>query len=98
MPYPRECLRWGTLGLAGLVAVAAPAFALGLPDLDALAGLERGRWQIKDAQGGGARSICLGDPVAFVQLEHGGVTCDQEVLASEARAATVQYSCPGRGY
>ena len=90
--------RWGALGLAGLFAVAAPVFALALPKLEALAHLEPGRWQISDATGAPARSVCLGDPTAFVQLEHRGVSCGQEVLASEASAATVQYTCPGRGF
>ena len=94
----RGRLRWGALGLAGVFAIAAPVFALALPDLEALAKLERGRWQIIDKPGAAARSICLGDPVALVQLEHRGASCGREVLASEASAATVQYTCPGRGF
>jgi hypothetical protein len=97
MSYLRGRLRWGALGLAGLLAVAAPVFAFALPDLEALSTLERGRWQLRDAKGAG-RSICLGDPTALVQLEHEGVSCDQEIVASLAASATVQYSCPGRGY
>jgi hypothetical protein len=98
MSQLRGHLRRGALGLAGSLAVAAPVFALALPDLEALSRLELGRWQISDAQGGPGRSICLADPTAFVQLEHGGVSCGQEVLASEASVATVQYTCPGRGF
>jgi hypothetical protein len=91
-------LRRGALGLAGGFAVAAPVFALALPSLEALSQLERGRWQISDAQGGIPSSICLGDPAAFLQLEHPGISCGREVLANEAGAATVQYTCPGRGF
>ena len=98
MSQLRGRLRRGALGLAGTIAVAAPVFALALPSLEALAHLERGRWQISDAQGGTAGSICVGDPTAFLQLEHQGVACGQEVLANEAGAATVQYTCPGRGF
>lgn len=90
-------LRRGALGLAGLAAVAAPVFAFVLPDLEALSKLERGRWQLSDTEGV-ARSVCLRDPAALVQLEHEGLSCGQEVVASEASAATVQYSCPGRGF
>lgn len=97
MSYLHSRLRRGALGLAGLVAVAAPVFAFALSDLPAFAQLERGRWQLRDAAGG-SRSICLGDPTAFVQLEHSGVSCEQEILASEKGAATVQYSCSGHGY
>ncbi|MGA9581636.1 MAG: hypothetical protein WBR13_06675 [Allosphingosinicella sp.] len=95
MSHPRGGLRWGALGLAGLLAVAAPAFAL--PALEALSKLERGRWQLRD-DAGEPRSICLANPRALVQLEHSGVSCAQEVIANEPGAATVQYSCPGRGF
>jgi hypothetical protein len=97
MSYLRGRLRWGALGLAGLIAVAAPVFAFALSDLPAFSKLERGRWQLRDPAGE-LRSICLGDPTALVQLEHEGIGCDQEVLASGTGAATVQYSCSGHGY
>jgi hypothetical protein len=97
MSYLRGRSRWGALGLAGVFAVAAPVFALAVPNLGALAKLERGRWELRDVEGAG-RSVCLADPAAFVQLEHEGASCAKEVLASEAGAATVEYSCPGRGF
>jgi hypothetical protein len=97
MLNPRGRLRWGALGLAGLLAVAAPVFALAVPKLEALAKLEPGRWQLSEADGAG-RSICVADPAALVQLEHEGASCEQEVLASEAGGATVEYTCPGRGF
>jgi hypothetical protein len=78
--------------------VAAPVFAFGLSDLEALSRLERGRWQIGEAKGAGARSLCLGDPAALVQLEHRGISCGREVIASEAGGATIHYTCPGRGF
>jgi len=90
-------LRWGALGLAGVIAVAAPVFAFALPGLEAFAQLERGKWQLRDAAGE-PRSICLGDPAVLIQLEHGGISCEQEILANEKGGATVQYTCPGRGY
>jgi hypothetical protein len=98
MSQLRGHVRWGALGLAGLFAAAAPLFALALPDLEALSHLERGRWQIQDMAGGPPSSVCVRDSAAFVQLEHRGVDCGQEVLASEASAATIQYTCPGRGF
>jgi hypothetical protein len=98
MSQLRGRLRRGALGLAGLTAVAAPVFALSLPGLEALSHLERGRWQISNAQGGIPSSICLGDPAAFLQLEHPGISCGQEVLASEPSTTIVQYTCPGRGF
>lgn len=97
MSFMRGRMRWGALGLAGLIAVAAPVFAFALPDLEAFSQLERGRWQLRDAAGE-SRSICLGDPTELVQLEHAGISCEQEILANGKGAATVQYSCPGHGY
>jgi hypothetical protein len=97
MSYLRGRLRWGALGLAGFIAVAAPVFAFALPELQALSKLERGRWQLSSAQGP-ARSICIGNPAALIQLEHERVSCGHEVLANEAGAATVQYTCPGHGF
>lgn len=99
MSYVRGRLRWGALGLAGFfaVAVAAPVLAISVQKPEALAKLEPGRWQLRETDGA-ARSICVADPVALVQLEHEGVGCSQEVLTSEAGAATVEYSCPARGF
>ncbi len=90
-------MRWGALGLAGFVAVAAPVFAFAVPDLEAFSQLERGRWQLRDANGE-TRSICLGAPAALIQLEHAGASCEQEILANDKGGATVQYSCSGRGF
>ena len=98
MSRMRVLSRRGALGLAGLLAAAAPVLALAVPDLEALARLERGRWQIGDPSGRAPRSICLGDPALLVQLEHPGASCGQEVIASDANGATVQYSCQGRGF
>ncbi len=97
MSNPRGRLRRGALGLAGFVAVAAPVLAFALPDLEALSKLERGRWQLRDPAGQ-SRSICLGDPAILIQLEQEGVSCDREIIASDKGGATVQYTCPGRGF
>lgn len=97
MSHLRGRLRWGALGLAGFFAVAAPVLAFSVPKLESLAKLEPGRWQLREADGAG-RSLCLADPAALVQLEHEGVSCESEVLASEDGAATVEYTCPGRGF
>jgi hypothetical protein len=90
-------MRWGALALAGLLAAAGPVFAFALADLEAFSKLERGRWQLRDSAGA-PRAICLGDPSALIQLEHGGARCEQEVVQSDNGGATVQYSCPGRGF
>lgn len=98
MSQVRGRVRRGAFGLAGVIAAAAPVFAFAPPVVEALAGIDRGRWQVSDSQGAEARSICLGDPAALLQLEHRGADCPLEVLASGPGTATVQYSCPGRGF
>jgi hypothetical protein len=97
MSYLRGRWRWGALGPAGFVAAAAPVFALAVPDSELLSQLERGKWQLRDSAGQ-PRSICLGDPAVLIQLEHEGVSCEREILSSGKSGATVQYSCPGRGF
>lgn len=97
MSYLRGRLRWGALGLAGLIAVAAPVFAFALVDVEAFSQLERGRWQLRNSAGE-TRSMCLADPAALVQLEHEKVSCEHEIVASDKGGATVQYTCSGRGY
>ena len=97
MSFLRGRLRWGALAPAGLLAVAAPVFAFAPLSLEAFSQLERGRWQLRDSSGQ-PRSICLADPTALVQLEHAGIRCAPEILTNEKGTATVQYSCPGRGF
>ncbi len=90
-------MRW-RLGLAGLIAVAAPAFAYALPRLEAFSQIERGRWQLR-GHSGESRSICFdADPTVLIQIEHGGIDCEQDIVADGKAGATVQYNCPGRGF
>ncbi len=90
--------RWGALAMAGAAIVAAPAFGFAVGSLAALGQLERGRWQIVDSEGGIRHSLCLGDPMQLVQLEHRGGACSRELVSSATGGGTVQYSCPGRGF
>ena len=98
MPHLRGRSRRGALLLAGLIAAALPAHALSVSASGAFSKVERGRWLLRNADEGAERAICFGDPVAFVQIEHRGARCTHEVIANDGAAATVQYSCPGRGY
>ncbi|TFI57841.1 hypothetical protein E2493_12665 [Sphingomonas parva] len=90
--------RGRALLLTGAV-LAGPALAAASADIAALAGLERGRWEVRDLDSGETRpALCLGDPAQLIQLEHAGASCPSEVVASASGAATVQYSCSGRGF
>jgi hypothetical protein len=65
----------------------------------ALAGIEPGRWQVRDLDAAMApASICIGDPQVLVRFEHRASDCPAEVVEQGAGAATVQYSCAGQGF
>lgn len=82
--------------LAGwaVAALATPAQA---PGFAALAGLERGQWQLREA-GGPSRSVCLGDPATLFQQRHRGAQCSRLVIENTPTTATVGYTCPGTGH
>ena len=89
-------MRRGAPLLVGIALVAVPAGAVGIT---ALSKIERGRWQVREL--GSAippGSVCIGDAAALVQYEHRAALCTSEVVEDGATAATVQYSCPGRGF
>jgi hypothetical protein len=72
--------------------------ALGAGPAAMLGKLERGQWLVKPYEKGApARSLCVSDPKALLQLEHGG-GCSQEVLTADGNRAVVEYSCGGRGF
>lgn len=66
--------------------------------LTALKGIERGQWQLKDADGAPPRAVCLSNPAALLQLAHGTAQCSHFVVENSARVATIHYTCPGHGY
>ncbi|WP_448502230.1 hypothetical protein [Sphingomonas sp.] len=84
------------IAASGMMVLAAPAQA---PALKVLGGLERGSWQLRERDGGGVETLCLGDAQALLQLRHPGLSqCTRFVIADAARAGTVHYSCPGAGH
>jgi hypothetical protein len=91
--------RRGALILAGIALLALPAHAAA-PAIAALNTLEKGRWQVRELDGATTpAALCLGNPEVLVRFPHrGDPLCALEVLASGPAAATVQYSCKGRGF
>lgn len=84
------------LSLAGSGIVHAQADRAALA---ALRIIERGKWQLRaGGPGGEARQLCVRDPNALLQIEHGNAQCTHLVVENSARTATIQYSCPGRGH
>jgi hypothetical protein len=68
--------------------------------IGALTKLEKGLWQVRALDGGTSpAAICLGNPAVLLRFEHRAAgSCSWEVVESGAAAATVQYSCGGRGF
>lgn len=87
------------LVLTGIALFAIPAEAAA-PVIAALAKLQRGKWQVRELDGATpAANICIGDPDQLIRFAHRvGPLCNTEILHNGATAATVQYSCPGRGF
>lgn len=82
------------LGSAG-AGFSQPAQA---PVLPALSLVQPGQWALKARDAAENRSICVADPRALLQVRHNGFSCNRFVIASNAKDATVHYSCPGAGY
>lgn len=94
MDMVRATMIRAAIAAAALVAGAA----LGAESLQALASVAPGVWQLHEigAQGAG-RAICVRDPRALLQIEHGTANCTQSVIDQSATKATVRYACPGLG-
>lgn len=84
--------------MAAALVCAAPALAFVIPDIGPLSKLERGRWVVREIEGPQRHSLCLGSSTALVQLEHRGVACSGEILATDGSGGTIHYTCPGRGF
>lgn len=93
---------WGrALILLGIgLLTAAPASVQERKRLNAISALQPGRWELRDLDNLRAppRSICVADPQILLQVEHRGSPCSRLVVASDARGATVHYTCPSDGY
>jgi hypothetical protein len=92
--------------LGALLIAALPAMGSSQPvapppetALGALAGLQPGLWQLR-ARGSATapKSLCISDTRALLQIRHGGSACSRFVIGSDARQATVHYTCPGAGH
>lgn len=85
------------MGLLFLAAAGGAAGAAQAPRLAALEAVEPGQWVLKEKDGA-SRSICVADPRALMQLQHGGAQCSRFIVANDPRSATVHYTCPGAGH
>jgi hypothetical protein len=80
--------------------VASPVFAQPAiaPTLIALGQIETGQWQLRSRDSSLDRSVCVSDPRTLLQVRHGAAVCSRFVIANDARATTIHYTCPGAGH
>jgi hypothetical protein len=95
----RGAPRVWTLGVVAASLAALPAYGLATANLEALAKLEPGLWQVRDLDGAAeSLAVCIGDPLLLAQIEHKDLPCEREVVESGPVGGTVRYTCPGRGF
>ncbi len=65
---------------------------------DALTGLERGDWELKERGGTGApRHICIGNAEQLLQPLHADRQCKRFVLENSPQRAAITYDCAQAG-
>lgn len=86
----------GALAAATVGLMAGAALAAGPT---ALAGLQKGRWNLNEigVQDVG-RNLCVTNPDQFIQLYHPGMACTRYVIGSAPDQLTIHYTCQGNGY
>ncbi len=93
------------LSAIAAASIATASFAVpGQPpppgsSLAAVADLQPGQWVLRARDHAAeSRSLCVADPRALLQVRHGNAVCSRFIIASNAREATVHYTCPGTGH
>lgn len=93
------------LGMAAILVAGAGAAGVAAqedaPDL--LHSLERGLWHLRAVSGGAspiaASQLCIADPRALVQLQHGASShCSHHIVRTTPTSVTIRYSCKGAGH
>ena len=77
--------RRALMGLLFLAAAGGGASAAQAPRLAALRAVAPGQWLLKET-GGESRSLCVADPRALMQIEHGAAQCSRFVVADAPRS------------
>ncbi len=77
--------------------VPAPAATPAPLSMLALRQLEAGLWQL-DTKGRAPKQVCVSDGSELIQVEHDQTGCSRFMIANDAKASTVHYSCQGAGW
>ena len=92
------------MGARRLVLLAATGLLLTLPgaaaapDLLALGKLQDGLWELRFRDHSPSRRLCLHDAWGLIQLQHPDLACDRLILEDRPDAASVHYTCKGKGF
>jgi hypothetical protein len=92
IPRPMRLLAVGS----GLALIALP-LAASPPELGMLAGLIKGKWEVR-VRGEGSRTVCVRRGPEFIQIKHTDPGCSRFVVDDTSTDVTVQYTCRGNGY
>jgi len=80
------------------VAVACPVAVIAQANFNALTGLERGEWELKERGSASApRRLCIGDASQLLQPQHPGRQCKRFVLVNSPEQVAVTYDCAQAG-
>lgn len=86
-------------GYAG-VAAAPPPVAI-KTTMKALAGLEKGEWEVRRRgtrpTEAPVRRLCLGDPMQLARIRQGDDQCDSFVIADAPERGAIAYQCQVSG-
>lgn len=88
----------GTAALLTLVALPSGATGSQAQQGGVSLPIDSGLWELRSRSNEGQRRICVRSGRELVQLRHRQPGCEQFVVDSSARGATVQYTCRGNGY
>ena len=91
----------GVVAVMSMAAMSPSGTAPKAPNVNALRGLERGQWELRErgveARSRKPRRICLDDPSRLLQLRHNNGDCRRYVVDDSADHAVVTYECKGAG-
>ena len=90
----------GSALAAGLMAQPGPKpLPPAANSLSALGTIQPGEWRLHPLDHlTQARSVCISEASALLQVSHGGASCSRFVIASSDHEVTVHYTCPGAGH
>lgn len=71
-------------------------------DMQALAGLEKGLWEVRERSTAPqdqrpARKLCVRDMTRLLQINHDGIACKHFIVTDVAEKASITYQCNGKG-